>query len=45
MIMNSTISHAVNGKQHVMVYTGGGQSVTRLSGSGRQCDAISRHRS
>jgi alcohol dehydrogenase (cytochrome c) len=28
MIMNSTISYAVNGKQYVMVYTGGGQSVT-----------------
>jgi len=28
MIINSTISYAVNGKQHVMVYTGGGQSVT-----------------
>jgi alcohol dehydrogenase (cytochrome c) len=28
IIMNSTISYAVNGKQYVMVYTGGGQSVT-----------------
>jgi hypothetical protein len=28
MIINSTISYAVNGKQYVMVYTGGGQSVT-----------------
>ena len=28
MIMNSTISYAVNGKQYLMVYTGGGQSVT-----------------
>ena len=28
MIMNSTITYAVNGKQYVMVYTGGGQSVT-----------------
>ena len=28
MIMNSTISYAVNGKQYVMVYTGRGQSVT-----------------
>jgi alcohol dehydrogenase (cytochrome c) len=28
MIMNSTISYAVNGKQYVMVYTGGGQSAT-----------------
>ena len=28
MIMNSTISYAVNGRQYVMVYTGGGQSVT-----------------
>ncbi len=27
-IVNSTISYAVNGKQYVMVYTGGGQSVT-----------------
>jgi outer membrane protein assembly factor BamB len=28
MIVNSTISYAVNGKQYVMVYTGRGQSVT-----------------
>jgi outer membrane protein assembly factor BamB len=28
IIMNSTISYAVNGKQYVMVYTGEGQSVT-----------------
>jgi len=28
IIVNSTISYAVNGKQYVMVYTGGGQSVT-----------------
>jgi alcohol dehydrogenase (cytochrome c) len=28
MIINSTITYAVNGKQYVMVYTGGGQSVT-----------------
>ena len=28
MIVNSTISYAVNGKQYVMVYTGVGQSVT-----------------
>ena len=28
MIVNSTISYAVDGKQYVMVYTGGGQSVT-----------------
>jgi alcohol dehydrogenase (cytochrome c) len=28
MIINSTISYAVNGKQYVMVYTGIGQSVT-----------------
>jgi len=28
MIVNSTITYAVNGKQYVMVYTGGGQSVT-----------------
>ena len=28
MIMNSTITYAVNGKQYVMVFTGGGQSVT-----------------
>ena len=28
MIINSTISYAVNGKQYVMVYTGEGQSVT-----------------
>jgi alcohol dehydrogenase (cytochrome c) len=28
MIMNSTITYAANGKQYVMVYTGGGQSVT-----------------
>ncbi len=28
MIMNSTISYAVNGKQYVMVFTGEGQSVT-----------------
>jgi alcohol dehydrogenase (cytochrome c) len=28
MIINSTISYGVNGKQYVMVYTGGGQSVT-----------------
>jgi PQQ-dependent dehydrogenase (methanol/ethanol family) len=27
-IVNSTISYAVNGKQYVMIYTGGGQSVT-----------------
>jgi alcohol dehydrogenase (cytochrome c) len=28
MIMNSTITYSVDGKQYVMVYTGGGQSVT-----------------
>ena len=28
MIINSTISYAVNGKQYVMVYTGGAQSAT-----------------
>jgi outer membrane protein assembly factor BamB len=28
MIVNSTISYAVDGKQYVMVYTGRGQSVT-----------------
>jgi alcohol dehydrogenase (cytochrome c) len=28
MIMNSTITYAVDGKQYVMVFTGGGQSVT-----------------
>lgn len=28
MIMNSTIAYAVNGKQYVMVFTGGGQSAT-----------------
>ena len=28
MIMNSTISYAVDGRQYVMVYTGGGQSAT-----------------
>jgi alcohol dehydrogenase (cytochrome c) len=28
MIMNSTISYAVDGKQYVMVFTGEGQSVT-----------------
>jgi alcohol dehydrogenase (cytochrome c) len=28
MIVNSTITYAVNGKQYVMVYTGAGQSVT-----------------
>jgi alcohol dehydrogenase (cytochrome c) len=28
MIVNSTISYAVNGKQYVMVYTGIGQSAT-----------------
>ena len=28
MIVNSTITYAVNGKQYVMVYTGSGQSVT-----------------
>ena len=28
MIVNSTITYAVNGKQYVMVYTGRGQSVT-----------------
>ena len=28
MIMNSTITYAVNGKQYLMVFTGGGQSVT-----------------
>ena len=28
MIVNSTITYAVNGKQYVMVFTGGGQSVT-----------------
>ncbi len=28
MVMNSTISYAVNGKQYVMVFTGEGQSVT-----------------
>ena len=28
MIVNSTISYAVNGRQYVMVFTGEGQSVT-----------------
>ena len=28
MIVNSTITYAVNGKQYVMVYTGNGRSVT-----------------
>ena len=28
MVMNSTITYAVNGKQYVMIFTGGGQSVT-----------------
>ena len=28
MVMNSTISYAVNGKQYMMVFTGEGQSVT-----------------
>ena len=28
IIVNSTITYAVNGKQYVMVFTGGGQSVT-----------------
>ena len=28
MVMNSTISYAVNGKQYIMVFTGEGQSVT-----------------
>jgi alcohol dehydrogenase (cytochrome c) len=28
MIMNSTVSYAVNGKQYVMVFTGEGQSVS-----------------
>ena len=28
MVVNSTITYAVNGKQYVMVHTGGGQSVT-----------------
>jgi alcohol dehydrogenase (cytochrome c) len=28
MVMNSTISYAVNGKQYVMIFTGEGQSVT-----------------
>jgi alcohol dehydrogenase (cytochrome c) len=28
MVMNSTISYAVDGKQYVMIYTGGGQSAT-----------------
>jgi len=28
MIVNSTITYSVNGKQYVMVYTGMGQSVT-----------------
>ena len=28
MIMSSTITYAVNGKQYVMVYTGGGQTAT-----------------
>jgi alcohol dehydrogenase (cytochrome c) len=28
MVMNSTISYAVNGRQYVMVFTGEGQSVT-----------------
>ena len=28
MIINSTISYAVDGKQYVMIFTGGGQSVT-----------------
>jgi len=28
MVMNSTITYAVNGKQYVMVFTGEGQSLT-----------------
>jgi alcohol dehydrogenase (cytochrome c) len=28
MVMNSTVSYAVNGKQYVMVFTGEGQSVS-----------------
>jgi alcohol dehydrogenase (cytochrome c) len=28
MVMNSTVSYAVNGKQYIMVFTGEGQSVT-----------------
>jgi len=28
MIVNSTISYAVNGKQYIMVYTGAAQSAT-----------------
>ena len=28
MVMASTISYAVNGKQYVMIFTGEGQSVT-----------------
>jgi len=28
IVMNSTITYAVNGKQYVMIFTGGGQSVT-----------------
>jgi PQQ-dependent dehydrogenase (methanol/ethanol family) len=28
MVMNSTISYAVNGKQYIMIFTGEGQSVT-----------------
>jgi hypothetical protein len=28
MVMNSTITYAVNGKQYVMVFTGEGQSVS-----------------
>src|SRR5437868_14311631 len=28
MVMNSTISYAVNGKQYIMVFTGEGQSVS-----------------
>jgi hypothetical protein len=27
-VMNSTIAYAVDGKQYVMIFTGGGQSVT-----------------
>jgi hypothetical protein len=36
MIMNSTITYAVNGKQYVMVFTGGGQSVTAGTARGRR---------
>ncbi len=28
MIVNSTVSYAVNGKQYIMVYTGNAQSAT-----------------